>query len=157
MITNKELAEVLESIGLLMELDDAQPFRVRAFLRASEEVLALPDSVGEMSRAGKDLTQLRGIGKGIAARIEEIAALGRDAYLERLENEAGTGLLRLLRVPGLGPGRVRIIRDELGITSPEGVREAAQAGRLRGLPGFGEKTEAMILQQIEPSLGGPPA
>ncbi|MDA1265661.1 MAG: helix-hairpin-helix domain-containing protein [Planctomycetota bacterium] len=155
MITNRELSEVLEAIALLMELDAEQPFRLRAYRGAADEVMAIPDSVAEMLAAGKDLTELQGVGKGIAARIAEIVPLGRDAYLEQLEKEYAPGLLRLLKVPGLGPKRVRTIRDGLGISSPEAVKEAAEAGKLRDLPGFGEKTEATILRRVNRALSPP--
>lgn len=151
--TNKEIADVLEAIALLMEVDGAQPFRVRAYRGGADELLAHPEPVAEMVAAGKDLTELQGVGKGIAAKVEEILRVGPAAFLEQLEKETSPGLLALLRVPGLGPKRVRVIRDGLGISSLESVRDAALDGKLRGLPGFGEKTEATILRRVRRALG----
>jgi len=152
-VSNQQIADVLEATALLMEVDGAQHFRVRAYRSGAEELLAQPGPVAEMLAAGKDLTELNGVGKGIAAKVEEILRVGPDAYLERLEKETSPGLLALLRVPGLGPRRVRAIRDGLGISSLESVRDAALAGELRGLAGFGEKTEATILRSVLDALG----
>ena len=151
--TNADISRALEAIASLMELDEVEPFRVRAYRAAADEILAQPEPVAEWVAAGRDLTELQGVGKGIATKVLEIVQVGRAAYIERLEKETAPGLLDLLRVPGLGPKRVRVIRDRLGLSSPEAVRDAAEQGRLRGLPGFGEKTEANVLRRIRRALG----
>lgn len=151
--TNADISRALEAIASLMELDEAKPFRVRAYRSGSEEIMAHPEPIAEWVAEGRDLTELQGIGKGIAAKVGEIVEVGAQQFIEQLEREHSPGLLDLLRVPGLGPGRVRAIRDGLGLTSIETVRAAAEEGRLRELAGFGEKTEATILRRLRRAMG----
>lgn len=152
-IPNQDVARILEDLGSLLEVEDSQPFRVRAYRGAADELMAMPEDVIEMVGEGKDLTELPGIGKGIAATIVKIVEMGPAAFRAQLEQENPPGLLDLLRVPGLGPKRVRTIVKGLKISSPLEVRDAAREGKLKGLAGFGEKTEATILKRLERALG----
>ena len=152
-VTNQEIGDVLEALALLMEVDGAQGFRVRAYRVGAEQIVAQPEPVADRVAAGEDLTALQGVGKGIAGKVAEIVSLGPAAYLARLEQDYAPGLLALLRVPGLGPKRVRAIRDGLGTCALEAVRDAALAGELRVLEGLGEKSEATILASVRRALG----
>lgn len=152
-VSNREIAEVLESIARLLEVEDASPFRIRAHRNAADTVRSHGRALTEMVAAGENLTDVQDIGPGIAKKIEELLAIGKRAFLEQLETRAGPGILDLLRVPGLGPKRVRAVREALGITSIEELRAAAEEGRVRGIPGFGEKTEASILRRLRRMAG----
>lgn len=153
MTTNQDVAEVLEAIALLMEVDDVEPFRVRAYRAAADEIRAWPEPVADMVAANRDLTELQGVGQAIAARVTGIVVAGREAALAELERATAPGILHLLRVPGLGPKRARVLRDELGVTSLEAAREACEQGRVRTLPGFGKKTEETLLRRVKRALG----
>jgi len=154
--TNDAIADVLDHLAIWQELEGAVPFKILAYRNGAESIRDHDGDVAEMVRAGEDLTKLEGIGKGIAKRIAEIVAAGPTAFRERFEREVGPGLFELLRIPGLGPKRVRVLRDALGITSPEELRAAAEAGRIRELEGFGEKTEERLLRRVRRALGEEP-
>ena len=143
-----EIAAILDSIADLLEIEEASGFRIRAYRNSADSIRFFDPPLAEMVAAGSDLTELQDVGPGIAKKIEQIVAEGPDAYRARLEASA-PGLLELLRVPGLGPKRVRNLRDALGIGSIEGLREAAEQGRLREVAGFGPKTEERILRRLQ--------
>jgi len=147
-IRNDEIADALDKIATLLEIDDASPFRIRAYKNAADSIRLLDPPLAEMVAEGKDLTELQDVGAGIAKKIEEIVALGHAAFVERLGKEGSPGIFDLLRIPGIGPKRVRALRDRLGVTSIESLKAAAQDGRLREVPGFGEKTQERILRRI---------
>lgn len=152
-IDNKQIADILDDIGSLLEVDDASPFRIRAYKNAADTIRLLDPPLADMVARSEDLTELQDIGPAIAKKIEEIVRTGHLEYVERLADESGAGLLELLRIPGLGPRRVRQLRDELGVTSREQLRTALEEGRVRGLPGFGQKTEERLLRRLE-NAGG---
>lgn len=151
--SNEAIAVVLDQLGTWQELQGAVPFKIMAYRNAAEAVRSLDGPIADMVRAGDDLTELEFIGKGMAKRIAEIVEAGPTAYRESFENEVGPGLFELLRLPGLGPKRVRVLRDELEVRSPEGLRTACEAGRVRELEGFGEKTEERLLRRVRRALG----
>lgn len=143
-LQNAEIAEKLEEIGELLAIEGENPFKVRAYQRAARELRAMGEQVAALVEEGKDLTELPGIGAGIAKKIEEIVRSGKLRYLEELEHEVGEGLPELLRVPGLGPKRVQRLHAELGVESLDDLRRALEAGKLRELAGFGAKSEAKL-------------
>jgi DNA polymerase (family 10) len=144
---NPDVADVLDEIADLLELSEANPFRVRAYRNAARTIRDLGREVRDM--AGEDLSELPGIGKDLAAKIREIVLTGDSEMRRALREETPPALAVLLRLPGLGPKRVRVLHDALHIQSLEELGAAARGGRLRELPGFGEKTEARILRAIE--------
>ena len=150
---NDAIADVLDQLGTWQELQGAMPFKVLAYRNAAEELRELDDSVAERVTRGDDLTKIDAVGKGMAQRIEEIVKAGVDAYRRGFEQEVGPGVFELLRIPGLGPKRVRALMEHLEIRSPEDLRDACVAGRLRSLEGFGEKTEADLLRRARRALG----
>jgi DNA polymerase (family 10) len=151
--SNDAIADLLEHLATWEELQGSVPFKIMAFRNAAEALLMLDRPVADMVRAGEDLTEIESIGKGIAKRIAEIVAEGPARYRERFENEVGPGLFELLRIPGLGPKRVRVLRDELEVRSPEDLRDACLAGRVKELEGFGAKTEERLLRRARRALG----
>ncbi len=152
-VLNSDIARSLEKLADLIELDGGNPFRIRAYRTAARVVGELPRNVLAMTTAGEDLAELPGIGKDLAGKIETLAETGHIAVLDEMEKKTPPGLLALLDVPGLGPKRVRIIYDHLGIRSLSDLATAAKSGKIRGLPGFGEKTEQRILQEAEKRAG----
>ncbi len=133
----------------LLEIEDANPFRVRAYRNAARTLNGLPRSVVAMLEEGEDLSRLPGIGKDLAHKIEVIVETGRLPALSEIERHTPSGLVKLLSVPGLGPKRVRLLHETLGIEDVEALASAARGGALRRLAGFGSKTEQNILHALE--------
>jgi DNA polymerase (family 10) len=148
-IHNADIAAIFDEIADLLEIEEANPFRIRAYRNASRTLQGLGDEAKTMLEQGEDLTELPGIGKDLAAKIKEIVETGRCLALEKLRKASAPGLTELLKIPGLGPKRVHALYHELDIHTPEQLFRAARDGRLRQLPGFGEKTENRILEAIE--------
>ena len=114
-LSNKDIAGILDDIGSLLEVEDASPFRVRAYKNAADTIRFFDPPLAEMVTRDEDLTKLEGIGPAIAKKIEEIVQTGKLAYMDKLAAESSPGLLELLRLPGLGPKRVRALRDDLQV------------------------------------------
>jgi DNA polymerase (family X) len=148
-VLNSDIARSLEKLADLIELEGGNPFRIRAYRNAARVVGELPRNVLAMTAAGEDLAELPGIGKDLAEKIETLAESGHIAVLDEMERKTPPSLLALLDVPGLGPKRVRLIFDHLGIRTLADLVIAAKSGKIRELPGFGEKTEQRILQEAE--------
>ncbi|HEX9768296.1 MAG TPA: DNA polymerase/3'-5' exonuclease PolX [Kiloniellales bacterium] len=148
-IHNAEIAEMFNRLADLLEIEDANPFRVRAYRNAARTLNGLPRSVVAMLEEGEDLSRLPGIGKDLAHKIEVIVETGRLPALSEIERHTPSGLVKLLSVPGLGPKRVRLLHETLGIEDVEALASAARGGALRRLAGFGPKTEQNILHALE--------
>jgi DNA polymerase (family 10) len=147
-VHNSDVAEIFNKVADLLEILDENPFRVRAYRNAARTVGSLSQSVATMVEQAKDFTELPGIGKDLAAKIEEIVRTGNLAQLRDLEDRIPPQLIRLMKIPGLGPKRVKILYDQLNITSLEDLKRSAVAGEIRKLKGFGEKTEIAILAEM---------
>lgn len=143
-VHNDEIADIFEQLADLLEIDEANPFRVRAYRNAARILRGLPEEAAVLIERGEDLSELPAIGKDLAGKIEEVATTGRLQALEDLKRTVPAGLAELTRIPGLGPKRVKRLHDELGIGTPGALRAAAEKGKLRDLPGFGVKTESRI-------------
>lgn len=155
-VHNAEVATAFEEMADLLEIEGANPFRVRAYRFAARTLRDLPVEVGEMVAKGEDLTSLPGIGDDLAGKIKEILATGTAAALEAQRKRVPATLTELLRIPGLGPKRVKTLAHELKIRSLSELQTAAQAGRVRTLAGFGEKTEQHILDALATRLAEAP-
>jgi DNA polymerase (family 10) len=151
--TNADIAAAFEQIADLLELQDANPFRVRAYRNAARVVGELKLDLAAQLAAGKALPKLPGIGPDLSAKIQEFAATGHLAALDRLRKEVPAGITELLQLPGLGPKRVRALYEELHVHTLPQLLRAARDGRIRGLPGFGSKTEERIVAAINQKLG----
>lgn len=148
-VHNADIAAVFEEIAGLLEIRGANPFRIRAYRNAARTVGELPQEARALLERGDDLTQLPGIGADLAGKIAEIVATGRCGLLERLRGEMPPAVAGLLAIPGLGPKRVKALYHDLEVQTAEQLRRAALDGRIRALPGFGEKTEQNILRAVE--------
>ncbi len=148
MILNKKVAQIFYEIAQLLDLLGDNPFRVRAYERAAMRIESLPEDLEEYVLQDR-LEELPGIGKDLAEKIKEIYRTGTLAQYEELKAKLPPGLLEMMNIPGLGPKKVKVIYDKLGISSIDELETAARAGKLRSLPGFGPKTEENILKGIE--------
>jgi DNA polymerase (family 10) len=147
-IHNADIAAIFEQIAELLEIEGANPFRVRAYRNAARTVGEFGQELAALVAAGRELPHLPGIGDDLAGKIREIATTGRCALLDRLRGELPPALTELLAVPGLGPKRVKALHEALGVDTVEQLRAAAEAGRIRAVPGFGPKTEQRILDHL---------
>jgi DNA polymerase (family X) len=152
-LNNAEIAATFEQVADLLELQDANPFRVRAYRNAARVVGELRLDLAAQVAQGKPLPKLPGIGEDLAGKIQELCASGQLPLLQRLRKELPAGITDLLKLPGLGPKRVRALYDELHVHSLPQLLRAARDGRLRQLHGFGPKTEEHIAAAIERKLG----
>lgn len=151
-IHNADIAAIFTEIADLLEIEQANPFRIRAYRNAARIVGELGREVRGMVERGEDLTELPGIGDDLAGKLREIVETGKCRTLEKLHAELPPAITELLHLPGLGPKRVRTLWHDLDIQTLEQLARAARDGRIRSLPGFGEKTEANILQAVEAQL-----
>ena len=147
-IHNEDVALIFDELADLLEIEEANPFRVRAYRNAARTVRTLGRELSQMVADEEDLTELPGIGKDLAAKIKEILTTGHAATLDKLHTEVPASLEALLKIPGLGPKRVKTLYQDLHIETLAQLKTAARTGRLRELPGFGEKTEQRILDTI---------
>src|SRR6476660_4758090 len=144
---NAWIADRLEAFATLLELAEANPYTPRAYRRAADTIRAAPVPVPELVRNGR-VRDLRGIGRGIEARLRELVETGEIAELAELERELSPGLVGLGRYLGLTAKRSVEIARGLDAHTPEEFRAAAAAGRLRTVPGVGPKMEAQILEAL---------
>jgi DNA polymerase (family 10) len=148
-VHNAAIARHLEEMADLLAVQGANRFRIRAYRTAAQTINSLPHAVASLVEEGADLTDLPGIGKDIAGKIEEIVRTGSLEQLEDLKQQTSPDLADVLNLPGLGAKRVQTLHETLGITSQEELQQAAREGRIRDIPGFGAKTERNILEAIE--------
>jgi DNA polymerase (family 10) len=148
-VHNADIAAIFDEIADLLEIEGANSFRIRAYRNAGRTVRDLPREIAAMLEKQEDLTELPGIGKDLAGKIKDIVATGTTAALDEHRRAVPRTLTELLRIPGIGPQRVKTLYHELGIRTIGQLQTAAQDGRLKTLPGFGEKTERHILDQLK--------
>lgn len=148
-IHNADIAKQFETTADLLEIKGDNPFRIRAYRNAARIVDDLPHELATMVENADDLTELPGIGKDLAEKIKEIVTTGSAPALEKLRKELPPHITDLLNLPGLGPKRVRTLYKELNVVDLDTLQKAAEAGRIRELPGLGEKTEKQILEAIK--------
>ena len=153
--TNADLAAAFEQVADLLDLQQANPFRIRAYRNAARLVGELKLDLVAQVEQGRPLPRLPGIGPDLAGKIEEFARTGHLALLDRLRAQIPSGVAEMLQLPGLGPKRVRALYEELHVTSPAQLARAARDGRVRELPGFGVRSEAGILEAIAAHVGRP--
>lgn len=149
MIRNNQIADLFDEIADLLDLQQANPFRIRAYRNAARLLRGLQREVADMLAKGEDLDALPGIGADLAGKIQDVVETGGTELLYRLRRELPHGLVELLRVPDLGPKRARLLHDLLHIASLAGLRAAARAGKLEKIKGLGAKLQATILAATE--------
>ena len=130
-VHNAEIAAKFERLADLLELDDANPFRVRAYRNAARTLRGHPEPMAELVAQGADLSELPNIGDDLAAKIETIVETGELPLLAEVEARVPGQLSDLMRIEGLGPKRVKSLYKELDIRTADDLRRAATAGRIR--------------------------
>lgn len=148
MMENAELIKIFEEIADLLQIQGENVFKIRAYQNAARAIEGLNEPLSVICSRG-ELETIDGIGKAIAQKIEEALTEGKMSFYEKLKTSMPEGLLELLKVPGMGPKKVKLVYDQLGISNIGALKAAAEEGKLRDLPGMGKKTEEKILRGIE--------
>jgi DNA polymerase (family 10) len=146
-VQNAEIADRFEHLADLLELEGANPFRVRAYRNAARFVRGHARSLAEMLDEGADLAELPGIGTDLAGKIETLVRTGHLPLLDQLAARVPAPLVAMTRIEGLGPKRAQALYRALKIRSLEDLARAARSGRIRELPGFGVRTEQLIAER----------
>lgn len=148
-VHNSDITENFNKLAGLLEIKGANPFRVRAYRSAARTIGGLSKNVVDLIAEDRPLTDLSGIGKDLAQKITEIADTGKLRQLEDLEKEMSPGLHDLLRIPNLGPKKVKALYQKLGIEDVDSLKKAAENRQIQKLEGFATRTEEAILEEIE--------
>lgn len=146
--TKSHVLTVLDQVAVLLELKGANPFRVRSYQNASRTLGGVEEDLWVLTQSGR-LTDIKGVGKGIAGLIEEALTEGTWGEIGKLYDEVPPGLIAMLQIPGLGPKKIKLFHDELGVDSIEALQVAAEEDRLSGLPRMGQKSQQKVLEGIE--------
>jgi len=146
--SGQQLAELFSRIADLLEIKGEVIYKILAYRKAADSVSALGRDINDVWQEGK-LTEIPGIGKAIAEKIAELLSTGKLEFLIKLENEVPPGLVEVLQVPDIGPKKAALFWKRLGVTKMAELEVAARGGKLRDLPGMGEKSEARIIAGIE--------
>ncbi len=147
-VTNSEVAAAFDELGDLYELDGATIHRIVAYRNAARSVREASKQVAQLALDGR-ATQIPGIGATLQEKIVALATTGEIPALVKLRGKFPPGLVEMTKLPGLGPKRARRLYEELGTDSLERLREAAEAGRISELKGFGEKAEQALLEAVD--------
>ncbi len=145
-MNNAEIAAVLDQVADLLEFQGANAFRVRAYRNAARTVSDLSEPIAKVAAdPTRKLTDIAGIGKDLADKVQTLIDSGRLPMLDELQSQIPNSVMTLLRIPGLGPKKASALHKELNINTLDELRAACEAGTVRGLKGFGKKTEETIL------------
>lgn len=148
-MTNADVAALFDRLADLLEYEGENAFRIRAYRSAARTIADQVEPLDAIRADGtRSLTDLEGIGRDLASKIGTILESGRLPLLDELSARIPAGVFDLMRVPGLGPKKVKQLVDGLGIDSITALEEACRDGRVRAVKGFGEKTEASILKNL---------
>lgn len=147
-VDNAGIAAAFEEIADLLELQRANPFRVRAYRNAARTLAAWPEEMSQWAAQGRDFDDLPDVGRDLAGKIAEILERGTCDQLERLRASFPRGITHLLQIPGLGPRRVHTLYHELGVRTPQELLDAARGGRIHAIPGFGTTSERRIAEAV---------
>ena len=144
----EQVAEKLVEIGVLLELKGENPFKTRAYQNAARALESLTEPLATVIAENR-LGEIKGIGDGLLQKITTLVTTGHLPYYEELKASVPSGLLELLTIPGVGPKKIKALRDKLDISSVLDLEAACKAGRVATLDGFGEKTQTKILEGIQ--------
>ena len=148
-MTKNEIIDVLEEIGVLLELKGENPFKIRAYQSGARALAAIEET--ELARliAAEQLGTLKGFGEALVQKVTELHRTGRLEFFEKLKATVAAGLIEMLEIPGLGPKKIKVLYERLGIVSVAALAAACGAGDVAELDGFGEKTQEKILAGIK--------
>ena len=148
-VQNAEIAAMFDQAADLLEIEGENQFRVRAYRRAARTIEGLPQNVRSLIAAHEDLSELPGIGKDLAGKIENIVSSGHFDLLDKLKKELPGDLGEMASLPGLGPKRIKLLYDKVKVRTLDELRKAIQKGKLRGLHGFGPVIEQKLAAALE--------
>ena len=143
----KSITKILEDIAMLLEIKGENPFKTRAYNNAAKTLSGITN-LEELIKE-KRLREIKGIGEALSEKIEEYITTGSMKYFEELTHEVPESLLELMQIPNLGPKKIKVLYDELGISNIGELEYACKENRLVHLAGFGEKTQEKVLKGIE--------
>ena len=143
----KEIADVLDLIGTMLEIKGENPFKIRAYFAGARTLQGLEEDLGKLINEGR-LGDIKGIGKALTEKIETLYVTGRLDFFDNLKSSVPDGLLELLEIPGLGGKKIKVLHDELEVDSIDSLTEACNTGKVAELKGFGQKTQEKILTGI---------
>jgi DNA polymerase (family X) len=143
----ERVAEILAEIGVLLELKGENPFKTRAYANAARTIESLSEPLTKIVAENR-LGEIKGIGEALTQKITELVTTGKLKYYDELKASIPSGLIALLGIPGLGPKKIQALHQKLGVDSVEKLEAACQAGTVAELDGFGEKTQANLLEGI---------
>ena len=146
-ITRDDLADTLDEIALLLELKGENAFKIRAYRNGAETIRQIDGDIVSLAKNG-ELGGIKGIGKAIQEKLHELANHGTLAYHQDLRNEFPEGLFELFTIQGLGPKKIKLLYDQLGIDSAQSLKSACSDGRVASLPGFGKKSVEKLIDAI---------
>jgi DNA polymerase (family X) len=152
---NGEIAEAFEELASLYELDGAVVYRVVAYRNAAKAIREAGVSVAELAKQGR-AEELAGVGRTIAEKIDALLETGSIPSADKLKQRIPAGLVEVTRIPGLGPKRAKLLHDQLGVSSIEDLRGAAESGQLKDVRGFGKKAEENVLAAFAAGADGRP-
>ena len=144
----KDIIDILERIGTMMEIKGENPFKIRAYFSGARTLQTMEDDLGEVIAEGR-LRDIPGIGKALTEKIETLHTTGKLEFYDKLVASVPSGLMDLLEVPGLGGKKIKALHDQLGVDSIESLTKVCQDGKVAELKGFGEKTQEKILSGIK--------
>ncbi len=144
----ENVAEILVEIGILLELKGENPFKTRAYTNAARTLESLTEPLTTLVAENR-LAEIKGIGDALQQKITELVTTGKLKYYDDLKASVPPGLVEMLGIPGVGPKKVKALHDKLGIISIDQLEAACKAGQVATLDGFGEKTQAKILEGIQ--------
>jgi DNA polymerase (family 10) len=147
-MTKKAIADILGEIATLLELKGENPFKVRAYQAGGRAIEAMEEAELKRLVDAGQLNTVQGIGAALAQKIEELFTTGRLEYFDTLRASVEPGLVEMLQIPGLGPKKIKLLHEKLGIASIDSLTAACREGRVAELAGFGEKTQEKILAGI---------
>jgi DNA polymerase (family X) len=144
----EQVAEILVEIGTLLELKGENPFKTRAYANAARAIEGLSEPLTKIVTENR-LGEIKGIGEALTKKITELVTTGKLMYYDELKASIPPGLIEMLEIPGLGPKKIQALNQKLGVDSVENLEAACKNGKVADLDGFGEKTQANILEGIE--------
>lgn len=151
-VTNRRIASIFIEIADLLDIEEANPFRIRAYRNAARNILSSEKNMATLVDEGFDLSSLRSIGKDLSQKIIEIVQTGELAFLDELKKSLSVEAKTLLSIPGLGPKRVRLLHEKLHIDTLHDLKDALQKGKIETLRGFGPKLIESITKSLEKKL-----
>ena len=147
-MTNAEIARVLTNIAVMLEMEGANPFRIRAYREGARVIETHVEPIRAVAGAEGGLESIRGIGKDLAQKIRDLVATGSTPLYAELTAKYPTDILSLTELPGIGPKKVKALFEKLRITTRVELEQAAREGKVRELPGFGEKVEQNLIAAL---------